>query len=54
MESVIYQGKLYYVIHKYDSGFWEIRKTEEKNNNSIILVNSSELEAKTEVPQSQK
>lgn len=44
METVIYQGKFYNVIHKYKSGYCEIRPVEDENFNSIILVNTSEIE----------
>jgi hypothetical protein len=43
MKTVIYQGKLYNVIHKYESGYYEIREVEEEYA-SIILVNSTDLE----------
>ncbi|WP_191991732.1 hypothetical protein [Bacillus aerolatus] len=40
-EEVNYNGKLYTVIHKYDSGYWEIRSV--KNPNLIELVKESEV-----------
>ena len=41
MKTVVYQEKLYKVVHQYDSGYWEIGDV--KNKNNIILVNSIEL-----------
>ena len=41
MEEVQYDGKLYAVIYKYTSGYWEIR---EKNNKfHVELVHESEV-----------
>jgi hypothetical protein len=40
-EKVIYQGKQYILIKKYDSGYCEIKKDEEFGQ--IILVPFSEL-----------
>lgn len=44
MERVIYEGELYHIVHRYESGYCEIRKVKEQNNNSIILVKSTEIE----------
>ncbi|MFJ8246815.1 hypothetical protein [Peribacillus asahii] len=45
MEIVVYQNECYKVVHRYESGYWEINKVNEKNNNNVILVNSIELQA---------
>jgi len=41
-EKVLYNGKLYTVIYKYSSGYWEIK--EEGNLNRIELVHQSEVQ----------
>ena len=41
LQTVVYQGKAYKVVHKYNSGYWEIGDV--KNFYNIILVNSTEL-----------
>ena len=41
-ENVLYDGKLFIVIYKYSSGYWEIREKDSKFN--IQLVHESEVE----------
>jgi hypothetical protein len=41
LQIVAYQGKTYKVVHKYNSGYWEIGDI--KNIHNIILVSSTEL-----------
>ncbi len=41
-EEVLYEGKLYTVIYKYTSGYWEIR--EKENTFNIQLVHESEVQ----------
>jgi hypothetical protein len=41
LEEVLYQGKLYTVVYKYSSGYWEIR--ENKNKYNVELVHESEV-----------
>ena len=41
LQTVMYQEKTYKVVHKYNSGYWEIGDV--KNFYEIILVNSTEL-----------
>ncbi|MEH7011756.1 hypothetical protein V7087_13260 [Neobacillus niacini] len=41
-EVVLYEGKLYMVIYKYSSGYWEIREKENRFN--IQLVHESEVQ----------
>ncbi|MDQ0973612.1 hypothetical protein QFZ31_003490 [Neobacillus niacini] len=41
-EEVFYGGKIYMVIYKYSSGYWEIREKENKFN--IQLVHESEVQ----------
>ena len=41
MKTVMYQEKLYKVVHKYISGYWEIRELKDKSIYNIILVNST-------------
>ncbi|MFE8701630.1 hypothetical protein ACFYKX_13585 [Cytobacillus sp. FJAT-54145] len=42
MEEVMYNGELYLVIFKYDSGYWEIRK---KNATFVnVLIHHTEVE----------
>ena len=41
-ETVLYDGKVFIVIYKYSSGYWEIK---EKNNRfNIQLVHKSEVQ----------
>lgn len=40
-DEVLYEGKLFIVIYKYTSGYWEIREKENKFN--IQLVHASEV-----------
>lgn len=40
MEEVFYQGEAYYILHKYDSGYWEIKS--KRNRFDIILIHKSE------------
>jgi hypothetical protein len=42
-ELVLYEGKLFMVIYKYTSGYWEIREKDRKFN--IQLVHESEVQA---------
>ena len=42
LEEVLYGGKLYTVIYKYTSGYWEIREKENKFH--IELVHESEVQ----------
>ncbi|WP_157042266.1 hypothetical protein [Neobacillus jeddahensis] len=42
MEVVRYEGKLYTVIYKYTSGYWEIKEKENRFN--IQLVHQSEVQ----------
>jgi hypothetical protein len=46
LEEVQYNGKLYTVIHKYTSGYWEIRENGNKFN--IELVHASEVQNVTD------
>jgi hypothetical protein len=40
-EKVVYKGKIYTVIYKYSSGYWEIR--EDGNLYQVELVHKSEV-----------
>ncbi|TWE00997.1 hypothetical protein FB550_10649 [Neobacillus bataviensis] len=42
-EIVRYDGKLFMVIYKYSSGYWEIREKDSKFN--VQLVHESEVQA---------
>ncbi|WP_190284722.1 hypothetical protein [Bacillus sp. S3] len=42
IEEVIYDSKLYTVIYKYTSGYWEIR--EKDNKFHVELVHESEVQ----------
>ncbi|MEK4031362.1 hypothetical protein MKZ02_23080 [Pseudobacillus sp. FSL P4-0506] len=44
-EIVIYQGKSYSVIHKYNSGYWEIKSID--NPNFVELVKEADVSKKT-------
>ena len=41
-ETVLYEGKLFIVIYKYSSGYWEIREKDSKFN--VQLVHESEVQ----------
>jgi len=41
-ETVVYNGKLYFVIYKYLSGYWEIRQKDNQFN--VQLVHESEVQ----------
>ncbi|WP_409305620.1 hypothetical protein [Peribacillus sp. SCS-155] len=41
-EKVIFKGKIYTVIHKYDSDYWEVR--EEGHSYNAELVHKSQVE----------
>jgi hypothetical protein len=41
-ETVVYNGKLYFVIYKYRSGYWEIRQKDSQFN--VELVHESEVQ----------
>ncbi len=42
VEFVVFDGKLYTVVHKYSSGYWEIRR--DNGTYRVELVNSSEVQ----------
>lgn len=42
-EKVLYKGKIHDVLHKYDSGYWELREVGKKRHTQIQLVHYSEL-----------
>lgn len=42
MEQVRFEGKLYTVIYKYTSGYWEIKEMDNRFN--IQLVHQSEVQ----------
>lgn len=46
-EVVIYRENEYIVLHRYDSGYCEIRKINDGNYYNIQLVHISELKTKT-------
>ncbi|WP_180960347.1 hypothetical protein [Neobacillus cucumis] len=41
-EIVLYKGKVYFVIYKYSSGYWEIREKNSRFN--VQLVHESEVQ----------
>ncbi|MEH7116533.1 hypothetical protein V7128_03785 [Neobacillus vireti] len=41
-ECVLYDGKVFVVIYKYNSGYWEIRELDSQFN--VQLVHESEVE----------
>jgi hypothetical protein len=41
-ETVVYDGKLFIVIYKYSSGYWELREKDSKFN--VQLVHESEVQ----------
>jgi hypothetical protein len=46
-EQVRYEGKLFIVIYKYSSGYWEIREKDRRFN--IELVHESEVQPVEEI-----
>ncbi len=44
IEKVIYKGKIYTVIHKYNSGYWEIKELSNQYPH-IELVHKSEVQS---------